>query len=203
MLRGPLISIRCCRLENLPYDESIRFPSRIQKETAWRTDGGKICPFDVCGSVMALSDTEFTLICRARRRLCDLSDPSPTVASIARESGISTFHFIRRFDAIFGSTPHQYRIQARLRDAKLRLATGGSVTDACFAAGFESVGSFSELFVRHVGIRPVEYRRLTRVSVTVPRSLPPAYFPGCLSLMKNLPAEAFRNFRDASTLPAR
>lgn len=157
----------------------------------------------ICGSVMALSDTEFTLICRARRRLCDLSDPSPTVASIARESGISPFHFIRRFEAIFGSTPHQYRIQARLSEARLRLATGSSVTDACLAAGFESVGSFSELFVRHVGIRPVEYRKLTRVSVTVPFSLAPAYFPGCLSLMRNLPAETFRNFRDASALSTR
>jgi AraC-like DNA-binding protein len=152
---------------------------------------------------MTLSDTEFTLICRARRRLSDLEEPSLTVASIARESGISYFHFIRRFQAIFGTTPHQYRIDARLREARLQLAKGGSVTEACFAAGFESVGSFSELFVRHVGVRPVEYRRLTRALVTVPRSLPLSYFPGCLSLMKNLPAEAFRNFRDVSTLPAR
>jgi AraC-like DNA-binding protein len=153
--------------------------------------------------VMALSDTEFTLICRARGRLREISGPSLTVAGIARESGISYFHFIRRFEAIFGSTPHQYRIQARLAEARLRLATGGSVTDACFAAGFESVGSFSELFVKHVGVRPVEYRRLTRASVTVPCTLPPAYFPGCLSLMGNLPAEAFRNFRDAGITLAR
>jgi AraC-like DNA-binding protein len=152
---------------------------------------------------MALTDTEFTLICRARRRLCDLEEPSLTVASIARESGISYFHFIRRFQAIFGTTPHQYRIEARLREARLQLARGGSVTEACFAAGFESVGSFSELFVRRVGLRPVEFRRLTRAQVTIPRSLPLAYFPGCLSLMKNLPAEAFRNFRDARGSSAR
>ena len=152
---------------------------------------------------MALSDTEFTLICRARCRLCDLDEPSLTVASIARESGISYFHFIRRFQAIFGTTPHQYRIDARLREARLQLAAGGSVTEACFAAGFESVGSFSELFVRRVGLRPVEYRRLTRAQVTIPRNLPLAYFPGCLSLMKNLPAEAFRNFRDAGKLSGR
>jgi AraC-like DNA-binding protein len=152
---------------------------------------------------MALSDTEFTLICRARRRLCDLEEPYLTVASIARESGISYFHFIRRFQAIFGTTPHQYRIDARLREARLQLARGGSVIEACFAAGFESVGSFSELFVRRVGLRPVEYRRLTRTQVTIPQSLPLAYFPGCLSLMKNLPAVAFRNFRDARKLSAR
>ena len=152
---------------------------------------------------MTLSDREFTLICRARRRLCDLEEPSLTVARIARESGISYFHFIRRFQAIFGTTPHQYRIDARLREARLRLAIGDSVTEACFAAGFESVGSFSELFVRRVGVCPVEYRRLTRALVTVPRSLPLAYFPGCLSLMENLPAEAFRNFRDVSALSSR
>jgi AraC-like DNA-binding protein len=110
---------------------------------------------------MTFSDTEFTLICRARRRLCDLEAPSLTVVSIARGSGISYFHFIRRFQAIFGTTPHQYRIDARLREARLQLAIGSSVTEACFAAGFESIGSFSELFVRHVGVRPVEYRRLT------------------------------------------
>jgi hypothetical protein len=43
-----------------------------------------------------------------------------------------------------------------------------------------------------------DYRRLTRAQVTIPRSLPLAYFPGCLSLMKNLPPEAFRNFRDVA-----
>lgn len=129
---------------------------------------------------MALTDTEFTLICRARRRLCDLEEPSLTVASIARESGISYFHFIRRFQAIFGTTPHQYRIEARLREARLQLARGGSVTEACFAAGFESVGSFSELFVRRVGLRPVEFRRLTRAQVTIPRSLPLAFLAACL-----------------------
>jgi AraC-like DNA-binding protein len=95
---------------------------------------------------MALSDTEFTLICLARRRLCDLEVPTLTVASIARESGISYFHFIRRFQAIFGTTPHQYRIDARLREARLQLAVGSSVTEACFAAGFESIGSFSYLY---------------------------------------------------------
>jgi AraC-like DNA-binding protein len=150
---------------------------------------------------MAISDTEFTLICRARNRLADLEESSLTVASIAKESGISYYHFIRRFHAMFGATPHQYRIDARLRRARLRLAQGGSVTEACFAAGFESTGSFSELFMKRVGIRPVEYRRLTRAYVTVADYLPLLYFPGCLSLMGNLPAGAFRNFRDVSGGP--
>jgi AraC-like DNA-binding protein len=150
---------------------------------------------------MALDGTEFARICRARDRLCDLQTPSMTVDRIAREAGISHFHFIRRFRAIFGVTPHQYRIDARLRDARLHLAKGDSVTEACLSVGFESVGSFSQLFARRVGVSPAEYRRSSRASVTVPGSLSPVYFPGCLSLMASLPAAAFRNFRVASIFP--
>ena len=150
---------------------------------------------------MSLDSHEFARICRARDRLCDLQAPSMTVDRIAREAGISHFHFIRRFRAVFGITPHQYRIDARLREARLHLAKGDSVIEACLAVGFESVGSFSYLFARRIGISPVEYRRNVRASVTVPGGLSPVYFPGCLSLMASLPAAAFRNFRDARISP--
>src|SRR5882672_9198128 len=94
--------------------------------------------------VMALSDGELARICRARERLRDLAEPYWPVDRIAREAGISHFHFIRQFHAVFGFTPHQYRIDARLRQARLLLASGNySVTDACMAVGFESVGAFS------------------------------------------------------------
>lgn len=117
-----------------------------------------------------------------------------TVDRIAREAGISHFHFIRRFRAIFGITPHQYRMDARLKDARLHLANGLSVTEACLAVGFESVGSFSQLFTNRIGISPAEFRRSARATVTVPGTFSPVYFPGCLSLMASLPAAAFRNF---------
>ncbi|HEY4357478.1 MAG TPA: AraC family transcriptional regulator [Acidobacteriaceae bacterium] len=141
---------------------------------------------------MPLSGDEFTRMCRARDRLRDVSSPTASLESIAREAGISHFHFIRRFRAMFGVTPHQYRIDARLRDARLLLAHGSSVTETCLAVGFESVGTFSTLFTHRVGLTPIEYRRNTRTSVTVPGGLSPVYFPGCLSLMANLPASAFR-----------
>jgi AraC-like DNA-binding protein len=125
-----------------------------------------------------LSETEFALICRAWDRLRDMSAPPMSVESIAKEAGISHFHFIRRFRAMFGVTPHQYRIDARLLDARLLLAGGSSVTEACLAVGFESVGTFSSLFTRRVGITPISYRRSSRASVTVPGTLSPVYFPG-------------------------
>jgi AraC-like DNA-binding protein len=145
---------------------------------------------------MLFTDTEFAHICRARERLLDLSEPYWSIQRVAREAGISHFHFIRRFQAIFGTTPHQYRIDARLRHARLLLATGSSVTESCMDVGFESVGTFSYLFRRRVGLTPSEYRRSVRATIVVPGSLSPVYFPGCLNMMANLPAAAFRNFEE-------
>lgn len=143
---------------------------------------------------MLFTDTEFAHICRARERLLDLSEPYWSIQRVAREAGISHFHFIRRFQAIFGTTPHQYRIDARLRHARLLLATGSSVTESCMDVGFESVGTFSYLFRRRVGLTPSEYRRSVRATVVVPGALSPVYFPGCLNMMANLPAAAFSQF---------
>jgi catechol 2,3-dioxygenase-like lactoylglutathione lyase family enzyme len=42
---------------------------------------------------------------------------------------------------VFGRTPHDYRIHARLEEAKRLLARGDSVTEACFAVGASSLGT--------------------------------------------------------------
>jgi AraC-like DNA-binding protein len=69
---------------------------------------------------------------QARDRLREIREPSRPVAAIAREVGVSPFHFIRQFEALFGETPHQYRIRARLELAKVLLARGDcSVTETC------------------------------------------------------------------------
>lgn len=146
---------------------------------------------------MVLRDDAFQRLCRAREMLC-ARDASPSIREVARASGISPFHFVRQFAAVFGTTPHQLRIRARLERAKQLLALGGhSVTDVCFEVGFESLGSFSDLFTRRIGESPSAYRRRVRVLVAVPGALPDEAFPGCLSLMRHLPAAAFRNSREA------
>jgi AraC-like DNA-binding protein len=129
--------------------------------------------------------------------LVEIEEPY-TVAGIARQVGISPFHFIRQFEALFGVTPHQYRIQARLDQAKLLLGAGQhSVTEICMRIGFSSLGSFSESFKRRVGVAPTVYQRRLRTFVQVPRGVPSPLAPGCLSLMACLPAGAFRSFREA------
>ena len=97
---------------------------------------------------------------------------------------MSPFHFIRQFESLFGETPHQFRIQARLERAKSLLALSDySVTDVCMEVGFSSLGSFSSLFVRRFGVPPSLYRRSVRSLVAVPGQWPRELAPGCLCLM--------------------
>lgn len=142
---------------------------------------------------MVLAPVTFRRLCRARDVLRDADAQGLSVAELARQSGISPYHFIRQFQALFGQTPHQLRIAARLERAKeLLVADGASVTDVCMTIGFSSVGSFSSLFARRIGASPTAYRR---AHVQVPAALSPLV-PGCLGMLARLPA-SLRNFRDA------
>ena len=63
---------------------------------------------------MLLRHDVFRRLCRARDLLVEVPDAPLLVEDVAREVGISPFHFIRQFEAVFGLTPHQFRIQSRL-----------------------------------------------------------------------------------------
>ena len=121
---------------------------------------------------------------RARDLLYQGLDQKLTLEQLAREAAFSPGQFIRAFKAVFGQTPHQVRIDARLDLAKRLLITGSMpVTDVCAAAGFSSLGTFSHVFRRRVGSSPSAFRREARTLVQVPGTLPPKLYPGCLTLM--------------------
>jgi|SRR5215472_3413772 len=123
-------------------------------------------------------------ICHARDLLQDWEDEPLSVSAVARISGLTRFHFIRLFKAVFGETPHQYRSAARVEKAKhLLILSDLSVTDVCMAVGFSSLGSFSAFFSRRVGMSPSEFQRRYRPTSLPARQLPASLIPGCLSLM--------------------
>jgi AraC family transcriptional regulator len=78
---------------------------------------------------------------------------------IAAAACLSPFHFHRSFTQVFHQTPHQYLTRQRLhRAADLLRRTNLSVTEIGLDAGFESLASFSDLFRRHYGVSPRQYR---------------------------------------------
>lgn len=101
---------------------------------------------------------------------------------LAREAGYSRYHFARAFAAAYGETPRAYLTRRRLERAKTLLRTANlTVTEVCFAVGFESLGSFSSLFRRVIGHTPSRYQR------TSASSGGPPPIPGCVVLMWTRP----------------
>ena len=127
-------------------------------------------------------------LCRARDLLRDWEEDEPlSITAIAGASGLTPFHFIRLFKAIFGDPPHQYRSRAQVEKAKhLLVLTNLSITDVCMAVGYSSLGSFSALFSRRVGMSPSEFQRRYRSGSAPERQLPASLIPGCLSLMTGI-----------------
>ena len=71
----------------------------------------------------------------------------------------SKFHLLRLFKRYYGMTPRQYLIDKRIEKSREQLKQGLSVTEACYAVGFESVSSFSLLFKARTGKAPSEFQK--------------------------------------------
>jgi transcriptional regulator GlxA family with amidase domain len=80
--------------------------------------------------------------------------------ALAKAAHVSPRHFSREFRRTFGETPYQYLLTRRLERARHLLRTTDlQVAEVCLAVGFNSVGSFTTTFRRHVGVPPAVYRR--------------------------------------------
>jgi AraC-like DNA-binding protein len=95
------------------------------------------------------------------RRLLDRNYATPiTIKQLSDEVALSPYYLIRLFRRTYKQTPHQYLIQLRIARAKELLRSSDvSITEICANVGFESLGSFSALFRKTVGISPSAYRR--------------------------------------------
>jgi AraC-like DNA-binding protein len=94
------------------------------------------------------------------RKFIDKNFDKPiSLDKIARAVYCSKFHLNREFKRHYGVTPLKYLKSKRILEAKKLLRKNGSVAEACYNVGYESLSTFSILFRRMTGSRPRELKK--------------------------------------------
>jgi len=123
---------------------------------------------------------DLVLLRKARDRMDREFDQPLDVPALARSATMSTGHFSCSFKAAFGEGPYSYLMTRRIERAKALLRRGDvSVTDACFAVGCTSLGSFSSRFSELVGESPSAYRARSHSAAAV--------IPSCVVMVMTRP----------------
>ena len=91
-------------------------------------------------------------------RLIEESEEEPVLGDIAAAVGLSPSHLHRLFKANTGLTPKAYAAANRALRVRNSLATGRSVTEAFYDAGFNSSGRFYARSTDILGMTPTRYR---------------------------------------------
>lgn len=114
---------------------------------------------------------------RAKDRLDAAPQEAWPVRRMARVSGVSEAHFSRCFKAAFGLPPHRYLLTRRIERATALLRdTDWPVTDIAFAAGWNSLGTFSRTFRDITGETPTALRDRLAADPTPVAQVPPCFY---------------------------
>ncbi|QLE85071.1 helix-turn-helix transcriptional regulator [Shewanella sp. Scap07] len=79
---------------------------------------------------------------------------------LANSAYMSRFHYVRKFQQVYGLTPKNYLRDLRIEKAKQLIVQGYPVTEVCLAVGYESLPTFSAVFKKCTGFSPSQYQRL-------------------------------------------
>jgi AraC family transcriptional regulator of adaptative response/methylated-DNA-[protein]-cysteine methyltransferase len=96
-------------------------------------------------------------ILRACRQI-ERSEVLPDLTKLAKSAGQSRHHFHRLFKEIVGVTPKDYAVAHRAKLVRERLTEGIAVTDAIYAAGYNSNGRFYANSTQLLGMTPSNFR---------------------------------------------
>ena len=91
-------------------------------------------------------------------RQIEQAETPPSLEALARQAGLSSFHFHRVFKAVTGLTPKGYAGALRSRKVRDGLKAQQSVTDTLYDAGFNSNSRFYAAADQVLGMKPQEYK---------------------------------------------
>jgi AraC family transcriptional regulator of adaptative response/methylated-DNA-[protein]-cysteine methyltransferase len=103
-------------------------------------------------------ETENAALVARACRIIEESEEEPSLEELADAIGRSPSYFHRLFKAATGLTPKDYAAAHRAKKVRQGLASGNTVTEAIYGAGFSSSGRFYEKSTDMLGMTPSQYR---------------------------------------------
>ena len=102
----------------------------------------------------------YKLIIATKDYLNDNLKENISLDTISRDIGISKYYLHRLFTEFNGNTPIGYLTAIRLEKAKNKLQTSkDSIFEVAITCGFDNTAYFSNLFKKHTGFSPSEFRK--------------------------------------------
>lgn len=103
----------------------------------------------------------YKLIIATKDYLNDNLKENISLDTISRDIGISKYYLHRLFTEFNGNTPIGYLTAIRLEKAKNKLQTSKDpIFEVAISCGFDNTAYFSNLFKKHTGFSPSEFRKL-------------------------------------------
>ncbi len=131
----------------------------------------EIFAVQLCESLRRIRELELRLdraeIRKAKEYIAlNYSVPEMRLGAIAAHAGLSSAHFSHIFKQSTGTSLTYYLQDTRVTEAKRLLEkTGNSVSEICFACGFNSLSNFIRVFRSHTNSTPGEYKMSKQHSV--------------------------------------
>lgn len=97
---------------------------------------------------------------RVRAYIDDHIGERISLDELAREAGVSRFHFARQFRLSTGESPMEYLRRVRIERSKSILqARGTTIAEVAARLGFSDQSHFTRIFGRLVGVSPGSFAR--------------------------------------------
>ncbi|MBA3773078.1 MAG: AraC family transcriptional regulator [Ramlibacter sp.] len=101
-------------------------------------------------------------VIRIRDRLADDPVDVPSLGELATMAGLSKYQLIRRFQKVYGLTPHAWLIQLRAERARASIHQGLALATAASVSGFADQSHMTRIFMRQFGFTPGAWQKAAR-----------------------------------------
>ncbi|MEJ7838875.1 MAG: bifunctional DNA-binding transcriptional regulator/O6-methylguanine-DNA methyltransferase Ada [Thermomicrobiales bacterium] len=130
----------------------------VDSPMAARREGFRPCKRCLPDDALSPAARRVEIVASICRKI-DASEESLSLDDLAAEAGMSRFHFHRVFREVTGVTPKAYETALRSSRMRTGLASGTTVTEAIYDAGFASNGRFYASTNETLGMTPGTFRR--------------------------------------------